>query len=501
MADALGPLYADERFADLFPRRGPPVEAPGRLAWVTVLQFVEDWSDRAVADAVRGRLDWNYWLGLELTDPGFDHTVLSEFRSRRGAGQAEQRLLDGLLTQWQERGLLKADGRQRTDSTPILAAVRDLNRLERVGETRRAALNSGAAVAPDGWQACAPPAWYERYGRRIENDPWPKTDAARQALAALIGTEGRWLLNAIDAATEQGWLGKVPAVQTLRRVWTEQYLEVEGARVWRAVNDRPSPAEWIASPDDPEARYSTQRSVEGVGYPVHRTETCDPAAPRLMVTVETTPATTPDDNRGAVVHASLAPRNRLPAEHLVDKGYPSAPVLLDSPRDYHGVIVGPVADDPSGPARAGEGFDKAHFQIDGDRQVATGPAGQQSGSCCRKPRSPGSWQRPVSRRKSARRVRTAPTAPDQRKSLVSSAYKNATRMKRYRPRARFRPPRRFVNSTQPAPGLKVPTSKPSGAVVCDSVATLDRPKPTGNTSSLPSPLTWSGSATGWQGHP
>ncbi|MCB1770657.1 MAG: transposase [Candidatus Competibacteraceae bacterium] len=129
---------------DLFPRRGQPAEAPGRLAWVTVLQFVEDLSDRAAADAVRGRLDWKYVLGLELTDPGFHDTVLSEFRSRWVAGQAEQRLLEGLLEQLQEQGLLQAGGRQRTDSTHVLAAVRDLNRLERVGETLRAALNSVA---------------------------------------------------------------------------------------------------------------------------------------------------------------------------------------------------------------------------------------------------------------------------------------------------------------------------------------------------------------------
>jgi hypothetical protein len=208
-------------------------------------------------------------------------------------------------------------------------------------------------------------------------------------LAALIGTDGRLLLNAIDAATEQDWLGKVPAVQTLRRVWTEQYLEVEGALVWRAVKDMPSPAELIASPYDPEARYSTKRSVEWVGYKVHLSETCDSAAPRLIVNVETTPATTPDDHMVAVVHASLAQRNRLPAEHLVDKGYTSAQVLLDSQRDYRVVIVGPVADDPSWQARAGEGFDKAHFQIDWDRQVATCPAGHQSVSWLPKTTVPG----------------------------------------------------------------------------------------------------------------
>ena len=275
VADAFGPLYADERFADLFPQCGQPAEAPGRLAWATVLQFVENLSDRAAADAVRGRLDWKYLLGLELTDPGFDHTVLSEFRARLTAGQAEQRLLDARLTQLQEMGLLKARGRQRTDSTRVLAAVRTLNRLERVGETLRAALNDVAAVAPERVHALAPPAWYARYARRVENDRLPKAEAARQALAAQIGADGHTLLDAIDAASAYSWLENLPAVQTLRRVWEQQYRTVEGVLGWRAVVDMPAPAETIDSPYDTQARYSVKRDTTWVGDKVHQTETCD----------------------------------------------------------------------------------------------------------------------------------------------------------------------------------------------------------------------------------
>ena len=316
LAEHFGALYADERFADLFPRRGQPAEVPGRLAWVTVLQFIEDLSDRAAADAVRSRLDWKYLLGLELTDPGFDHTVLSEFRARLVKKQAEPRLLDDLLQQLQEQGLLKAGDRQRTDSTHVLAAVRDLNRLERVGETMRAALNSLAVVVPEWLQSLAPPTWYERYSHRIENYHLPKADEARQTLAATIGADGQLLLKAIEAAPEQAWLDKIPAVQTLHQVWTQQYAEHNGQLVWRAVEDMPPPAEMISSPYDPDARYSTKRSVEWVGYTVHLTETCESARPHLIVNVETTPATTPDDNMLPVVHASLAPRQRLPSEHL-----------------------------------------------------------------------------------------------------------------------------------------------------------------------------------------
>ena len=378
VADRLGNIYHDEQFTALFPRRGQPAEAPARLALATILQFAEGLSDRQAAEAVRSRIDWKYVLGLELTDPGFDHTVLSEFRTRLVTGQAEALLLEALLTLARAQGLLKVRGRQRTDSTHVVGAIRVLNRLERVGETLRAALNSLAVVAPAWVQALALPEWYERYAHRVENYQMPKTDAARKALAAVIGADGQVLLQAIDAASAQPWLQEIPAVQLLRRVWAEQYVEVNGTLSWREVKDMPSPAELIASPYDPEARYSTKRSVEWIGYKVHLTETCDPATPHLIVNVETTPATTPDDHMLATVHASLEPRGLLPAEHLVDKGYTDSQVLVDSQRIYGVTLIGPVADDPSWQARAGTGFDKAQFLVDWDQQVVTCPMGKQS---------------------------------------------------------------------------------------------------------------------------
>ena len=102
----------------------------------------------------------------------------------------------------------------------------------------------------------------------------------------------------------------------------------------------------IASPYDPEARYSTKRAVEWIGYKVHLTDTCDPVTPHLIVNVETTPATTPDDQMIATVHASLEPRGLLPSAHWVDKGYTDSQVLIDSQRTYGVTLIGPVADDP-----------------------------------------------------------------------------------------------------------------------------------------------------------
>src|ERR671929_1771018 len=134
LRDELGTIYTDETFAPLFPTHGRPAEAPWRLVLVTVLQFTEGLSDRQAAEAVRARLDWRYLLGLPLDDAGFDYSILSEFRARLIAGQAELLLLEHLLQRVESLGLLKRRGRQRTDSTHVLAAVRTLNRLGREGE-------------------------------------------------------------------------------------------------------------------------------------------------------------------------------------------------------------------------------------------------------------------------------------------------------------------------------------------------------------------------------
>src|SRR5918911_229374 len=211
LRDELGPLYDDALFTDLFPSRGQPAEAPWRLALVTILQFAENLPDRQAAEAVRSRIDWKYLLGLELTDSGFDATVLCEFRARLVAGAAEQRLLDRLLTLARERGLLKPRGRQRTDSTHVLAAIHVLNRLECVGETLRHALNSLAVVAPEWLREQVPADWYERYGSRVDNYRLPKADAEREALAELIGVDGGRLLAAVWAPAAPSWLRQVPA--------------------------------------------------------------------------------------------------------------------------------------------------------------------------------------------------------------------------------------------------------------------------------------------------
>jgi transposase len=379
ISDVLGCVYQDKQFESLFARRGQPAEAPGRLALATVLQFMEGFSDRQAADAVRARIDWKYALGLELTDSGFDHTVLSEFRSRLVQGKLELTLLDVLLTRVQTLGLLKQRGKQRTDSTHVLAAVRTMNRLERVGETLRAALNCIAVVAPEWLRSVSDPEWFKRYGSRVENFTLPKTDAAREKLAAIIGADGRRLLHVIQESDMRVQLAELSAVVVFERVWKEQFVEDDdGLLRFRDVKKMPPPASLVTSPYDTEARYSTKRGDSWVGYKVHLTESCDMDAPRLITNVETTPATTPDDNMVEVVHQSLQCRSLLPSEHLVDKGYTDAHVLVASQRDHGVEIIGPVAQDPSWQSRDKAGFDKSAFVIDWEAKVVTCPTGKQS---------------------------------------------------------------------------------------------------------------------------
>jgi len=175
----LGVIFQDDDFVDLDPNNGQPDLSPWRLALITIMQFRENLADRQAAEAVWARIDWKSLLGLELTDAGFDFSVLSEFRDRLLASSAEERLLDKLLERCQAQGLLKSRGQQRTDSTHVLAAIRVLNRLELVGETLRAVLNELAYVALDWLQSVAPLVWYERYSRRIEDSRLPREATKR----------------------------------------------------------------------------------------------------------------------------------------------------------------------------------------------------------------------------------------------------------------------------------------------------------------------------------
>ncbi len=375
LSDELGEVFQDVLFAPLFPRRGQPAESPWRLAMVTVLQFAEGLSDRQASNAVRTRIDWKYALHLHLNDVGFHFSVLSEFRIRLVTAGAERDLFEAFLRHATTRGWLKMRGRQRTDSTHVLAAVESLSRLECVGETLRHALNILATVAPEWLAERVPTHWYERYATRWEDYRLPSGREEREELAAMIGGDGRILLTLIDAPSSPTWLREIPAVLILRRVWIQQFYAHEQDARWRKATDFPPASLLICTPYDPDARFGKKRATIWTGYKVHVTESCDDDAPHLVTDVHTTPATTSDFEMIPPIQAALAQQQILPSEHFVDAGYVTTNHLITSQAQYAVKLIGPVAPDTSWQAQAGAGFEIANFTVDWHTQRAICPQG------------------------------------------------------------------------------------------------------------------------------
>jgi transposase len=279
LRDRLGAVFADTDFADLYPKLGQPAYAPWRLALVTLMQFREGLSDRQAAEAVRGRIDWKYLLALDLPDAGFDFSVLCEFRARLLQHGATERLLARLLDAAREGGLLKAHGRQRTDSTHVLAAVRDLSRLELLAETLRAALNAIAVAAPDWLRALVPPEWHERYDRRIEDMRLPDSGPKRDAYAVQVGADGFRLLDALDGVEPPADVRALPVIAVLRRVWARHFARAGTGSGDNTIGDghagghvqlRPAqgrgPGDRVESPYDTEARFRAKAGTNWTGW-------------------------------------------------------------------------------------------------------------------------------------------------------------------------------------------------------------------------------------------
>jgi transposase len=420
--DRFGELFPDAEFVAGFGRRGRPGWSPGRLALVTVLQMAENLTDRQAADAVRDKISWKYVLGLGLDDEGFDASVLSEFRTRVAEHGLEQRVLDVLLDRLKAEGLVGAGGAQRTDSTHVIGAVRELNRIELAGESVRACVEVLAAAAPDWLAAVIDVAgWGRRYGARVDSWRLPSSAAKRAELMAAYGADARALLRAVYDPGAPAWLAELPAVEVLRVMLVQNYVittDAAGREVIRArkadTDGLPPCRARLTSPYDLDARFSVKGAQRWTGYKVHLTETChtpsesDPDSdgpdsdgpdsdgpdsdgpdsdepgrgrgrgPNLIVGVVTTDATVPDVAMTDRIHARLAERELLPAEHLVDSGYPSAELLVDSWRRWGIELVTPLQADKSRQAKAGKGYDRSRFTIDFDAQHAICPQGKTS---------------------------------------------------------------------------------------------------------------------------
>jgi transposase len=411
--DRLGQWLADEDFAAAFGIRGRPGWAPSRLALVTVLQRAEKLTDRLAAEAVRARLDWKYLLGLLLEDPGFDHTVLAEFRGKAAEAGLEQVALDALLERLVSAGLVKAGGKQRTDSTHVIAAVAALNRLELAGESVRAAVEALAAAHPD-WlaQRICVSDWTRRYGTPMTAWRPPASQAKQDELAIAYARDGYALLEAVYGPSSPPWLRELPAVDVLRRVLVQNYTRTISGNGREVIKRRGKEPEGgglppgharIASPYDTDARWGVKREEYWLGYKLHVTETCDdeprcgcpaagdggtgrrhdedcaaPAFPNLITHVATTDATVPDNQMTAVIDDDLAGKTLAPGRHYLDSGYLSAALVVAEAARHGIALIGPLLADTSAQARAGHGYARADFTVDYDSKTATCPQGKTS---------------------------------------------------------------------------------------------------------------------------
>jgi transposase len=399
--DHLGEVFTDEQFTAAFGVRGAPAESPGALALVTALQYTENLTDRQAAQMVARAIDWKYALGLELTDPGFDASVLSKFRTRLVEHGLEEQVFTTMLTVLTGKGLIGAGGKQRTDSTHVISAVRDLNRLEVAGESVRACLETLSVAAPE-WLATAIDVgeWAHRYGPRIDSWRLPASQAKRDRLAQVYGADAVALLRAVFTGEAPVWLAELPAVQTLRVMLVQNYLITTDNRGREVIRRReadtdglPPARSRITSPYDLDTRWAAKGDdLFWNGYKVHLTETCDHddepdatnghdrdldprPAPNLIVNVATTAATVPDVRATTGIHQQLHERRLLPAEHYLDSGYPSADTIATAAATFGVTMVTPALLDQSAQARAGTGYDKTRFAIDFDARQVTCPQG------------------------------------------------------------------------------------------------------------------------------
>jgi transposase len=383
--DALGPLFTDEDFVSgefegMYSSLGQPGLSPAFLLVVTILQFRHNLADREAAQAVADRISWKYALGLDLEYPGFDFSVLSEFRSRLAQEGRADRLLSLMLERLKAAGLVKAGGRQRTDSTHVIACVRRLNRIEGLGEGLRAALEEIARTSPGFIVPLLQPGWDERYGRKVETSRLlRRKNASADRLVEQIGMDGLSLLDAIDADPAAAWMNRLSQVMFLRTLWDQHFQRTDAERLrYKDVKELPPASERLHSPYDPDARYSTKGDTEWVGSKAHLIESCDEGLPHLVTDVHTTGATDPDVTATTAIQDRLIARDLAPGEHLMDAGYPSAEVIAASAQ--RGItLIAPVIVSTGRNARAGT-FTPVDFTIDWDGGTARCPAGAHSRS-------------------------------------------------------------------------------------------------------------------------
>ncbi len=363
-------FVSDDDFTGLYAVEGRPGVNPVVLSLVTIFQFVEKLPDRMAAHMAVMRLDWKYALRQPLSWGGFHYSDLCNFRKRLLAHGQEAVLFEGLLAYLKQRGLVSAGGRQRTDATHIIGAVKQMSDVEVVREAVRLAV--GALMSTDAtWTLQHLPISFITSYKRS----WPNYRMGQEELEEFIqqtGEEARWLLDqvALLASVE---LQRLPEVRQLAQIWEEQYQYVDDPERALAVRrGQDYQTNRIRSPHDPEVTYGIKGNgaLTWVGYKVHVTETIE--EPRFITDVTLTPSSARDVGDLATIQHRLAERELTPARQYVDQGYMSGENIAAS--EQRGIeLQGRIGPDTQGKP---PGFRLEDFEVDMPAQRATCPAGR-----------------------------------------------------------------------------------------------------------------------------
>jgi transposase len=389
-------MCTEEAFGAVVPTDGHPAWPPWPLALGTIVPCAEGLSERQAANAVRRRLDWKYVLPLERTAPGGEASVLRAWRTRLLAGATASLLCETRHTWYGARPLVKAGGRQWTASTPMLAAVRALNRLAGGGDMGRHALTRLAVEVPAWVRAVSPPAGQDREARRAADDRLPTTPAARAALARTLGSDGwRWLA-AIEHAESPPWRREGPAVVIRRRVWIPQERWDGPQRQGRAADPRPPAAPCRSSPDDAEAPDARQHTTQWGGANGPLTDTCADDLPPLITNLDPTPGPAAEGATPPESHAARPPRGLRPGTPRVDPGVRDAARRVEPQADDGVARVGSTRRAEHWPARDGTGVAGGVCPPGRDRRPerARETADTPTTPPCQRPGASPSWTHP-----------------------------------------------------------------------------------------------------------
>jgi transposase len=368
-----------EQLAECYTRdNGRPGIEPVVLLGVLIFQFLERVPDRQAVEMVKYHLGWKLALNLKLGDPGFHSTTLVYFRQRLLEHAKSDLAFRAVLDALQAEGLIPKRGKQRLDSTHVLAAVEDLSALECVRETLRLALEAlGQALPPKARPEFWPVFWERYVENKLDYKSSPEVLRTKQVQA---GQDCLLLLQWLEATGSDLRYGR--QVELLREVFAQQF-ELKA--------NQPEPVKQhaagvVQSPHDPDAQWSAKgrgkHRKSWVGYKVQIAETLpQESQPAFLVSVVTQKATESDEPGLDQTLEDQAQSNlERPSELYADGAYISAPRLHKAAEEGW-TLMGPA---PASPRRPGvDRLPVEDFTVDIAHQRAYCPSGHESRRCSR----------------------------------------------------------------------------------------------------------------------